>query len=153
MSLNATIQVPQTYGYVMLTSIVAPFVANMAMGSVVMKARKACDVQYPNLYGTPGFHKKADEFNRAQRGHQSMFESMGVFIPAALVAGLHHPIIVSVGGIMYSIGNILFQNGYADTSKDAKVARYTQGGQLKMAGLMTVLGCVVSMSGHILGWW
>ena len=37
----------------------------IAMGPV-MRARKAFDVQYPNLYGVPGVHKHADEFNAVQ---------------------------------------------------------------------------------------
>jgi glutathione S-transferase len=41
-----------------------------------MKARKEYGIGYPNLYATPGYHDKADEFNRVQRSHQNYMEGM-----------------------------------------------------------------------------
>mmetsp|Transcript_12377 Transcript_12377/g.17999 ORF Transcript_12377/g.17999 Transcript_12377/m.17999 type:complete len:115 (+) Transcript_12377:86-430(+) len=66
------LELPDSYGYVLLFCGVLPSVTNVVLGFPVTKARKEFDVQYPNLYATPGFHKKADEFNRVQRGHQHL---------------------------------------------------------------------------------
>ena len=41
-----------------------------------MTARKQYMIRYPNLYATPGYHKNADEFNRVQRGHMNMLETI-----------------------------------------------------------------------------
>lgn len=68
------LNVPDQYGYVILTCGVLPLFTNIYLGGPVMKARKALDVPYPNLYAVPGVHKNADEFNRIQRGHQNYFE-------------------------------------------------------------------------------
>merc|ERR1712093_769466 len=56
-----------------------------------MKARKTLKVPYPNLYAVPGVHEKADEFNRVQRGHQNMFETLSSMIAMTLVGGLKYP--------------------------------------------------------------
>jgi len=83
-----SIEIPDNYGYVLLTAVVGQFVVGTAMGGKVMTRRKELDVPLPNMYGTPGVHKNADEFNRIQRGHQNMFESLGAFTAMALVGGL-----------------------------------------------------------------
>ena len=100
-----------------------------------MKARKDFNVQYPNLYATPGYHKQADEFNRVQRGHQNMLENWTTFTAAALLGGLKYPIAVSIYGILYSVGNILFLIGYKDTKLDVATARYKKGGKYILTSL------------------
>jgi hypothetical protein len=70
------LMLPENYKYTILGVVVLPFVANMVIGGPVMAARKAMNVPYPNLYATPGVHDKADAFNRIQRGHQNMFETV-----------------------------------------------------------------------------
>jgi glutathione S-transferase len=118
-----------------------------------MKARDKFDVQYPNLYASPGYHKQADEFNRVQRGHQNMLESWTTFTAVSLLGGLKYPIAVSIYGILYSVGNILFQVGYADTTLDVKMARYKKGGGLKYVGLLGSLGACISLAGSLNKWW
>lgn len=69
--MSLTISVPAQYGYTVLsTCVFSLFIVPVYMGGPVMNARKEFNVQYPNLYATPGVHKQADEFNRVQRGHQ-----------------------------------------------------------------------------------
>ena len=148
-----SLQVPQNYGYVLLTCVVGPFVTTFLMGGSVMAARAKYSVEYPNLYATPGFHKEADAFNRVQRGHQSMFESLCFFVPAALVGGLKHPIAVAVEGVVYCVGGYLYLLGYADTKLDVTMARHLKGGPLKTIGLFGVCGAVVSLAGSLNGWW
>jgi glutathione S-transferase len=110
-----TIEVPDNYGFVVLGCTIVPVFSTFFTGLVVMKARKDFNVQYPNLYATPGFHEQADEFNRVQRGHQHMLESLTSFTAASLLGGLKYPIAVSVFGILYGVGNILYLVGYSDT--------------------------------------
>jgi glutathione S-transferase len=130
-----TIKVPDKYGYVILSCVVVPLFSFFYMGGSVMKARKEFNVQYPNLYATPGYHKQADEFNRVQRGHQNMLESWTTFTAASLLGGLMHPIAVSIFGILYSAGNILFLAGYSDAKLDVATARFKKGGKYIISSL------------------
>merc|ERR1719171_2802501 len=106
----------------------------IAMGPV-MRARKAFDVQYPNLYGVPGVHKHADEFNKIQRGHQNMLESALFYVPISLAVGLKHPIVVGLAGFCYSYGCYTYQSGYKKSVEDRN------GGLafFKYIGLLTTL--------------
>lgn len=146
------ITVPDNYGYVILTCAVLPVITSFNMGGPVMKARKEFDVPYPNLYGTPGYHKKADEFNRVQRGHQNMFETLGTFQIAALIGGLKHPLTCAASGVFYCAGCFLFLKGYADQSLDVKVARHMKGGPIKYIGYFSALGSCISLSLSMLGY-
>lgn len=149
----ATLTVPSTYGYTILTCAVLPAITSTVMGGMVMSARKKFNVPYPNLYATPGFHKQADEFNRAQRGHQSMFEVMTSFTALALLGGMKHPITAAATGLFFCLGNVLFLMGYADTSLAVESARYKKGGIFKPLGLILALGTSISFAGSIAGWW
>ena len=149
----ATLTIPTTYGYTILTCAVLPAITSTVMGSMVMSARKKYSVPYPNLYGTPGFHKQADEFNRAQRGHQSMFEVITSFTALALLGGMKHPITTAVAGLLFCVGNVLFLMGYADTALEIEGARYKKGGALKHVGMILALGTSISCAGSIIGWW
>jgi glutathione S-transferase len=106
-----------------------------------MKARKDFDVQYPNLYATPGYHKMADAFNRVQRGHQSMFESLTSMTALGLIGGIKHPMAATIAGVVYCLGNVLYLLGYADTALDIEKARHSKGGTtLKKLGTL-LRGC------------
>lgn len=178
-----TIKVPDKYGYVILSCVVVPLFSFFYMGGSVMKARKEFNVQYPNLYATPGYHKQADEFNRVQRGHQNMLESWTTFTAASLLGGLMHPIAVSIFGMLYSAGNILFLAGYSDAKLDVATARYKKGGKyiipslgvlfisnvyfscklsclwparigvIKHIGTLGAVGACISLAGSMNGWW
>ena len=65
-------QVPASYPFVMLAAGALAFIVNFVLGGQVMAARSTYNIPLPNLYATPGYHDKADEFNRVQRGHQNM---------------------------------------------------------------------------------
>ena len=130
-----------------------PFVVSGYMGNAVMKARKNCDVPYPNLYATPGFHKQADEFNRVQRGHQSYFESYTNVAAMCLVGGLKHPLLAAVASVAFSVGSVFFQIGYADTTLDVATARYKKGGGVKWIGVFLGMYTMVSAAGSMNGWW
>mmetsp|Transcript_16904 Transcript_16904/g.23178 ORF Transcript_16904/g.23178 Transcript_16904/m.23178 type:complete len:148 (-) Transcript_16904:155-598(-) len=146
-------EVPSEYGYVILCCGVLPTIMGMHMGGYVMKARKEYDVQYPNCYGTPGYHKKADEFNRVQRGHMNYTENLLGYTVMAFTGGLKYPIVVAVGGVLYSFGSLLYLKGYSDTALDVKMARYKKGGAIKWIGFFSSFYASVSMAGSMIGWW
>ena len=79
------------------------------MGGRVMSARQRLKVQYPNLYAVPGYHDKADEFNRVQRGHQNLFETIGSVTTMLLVGGLQSPRVATALALAYCAG-MLFKN-------------------------------------------
>jgi len=132
-----TLEVPNTYGWVVLGAGVGSVICNIVLGGPVMKARKQLDVPLPNLYATPGVHKHADEFNRIQRSHQNYMEMLDSYIAMTLLGGLQHPIACAVGTVFYYIGAILYQKGYIDKSLDVNMARYKKGGALKWIGFFT----------------
>mmetsp|Transcript_12378 Transcript_12378/g.18002 ORF Transcript_12378/g.18002 Transcript_12378/m.18002 type:complete len:148 (+) Transcript_12378:86-529(+) len=134
------LELPDSYGYVLLFCGVLPSVTNVVLGFPVTKARKEFDVQYPNLYATPGFHKKADEFNRVQRGHQHLIESISDFRSAALIGGLKYPLACVGCGILYNLGALLYMAGYKDTKLNVKVARLKKGGPIQFLSHLVVLG-------------
>jgi glutathione S-transferase len=111
--------------YVLFSATVIPFITSTVLGGKVMGARKKFEVPYPNLYATPGKDKFADDFNRVQRGHQSMFESYTGVVTMALAAGLKVPKVATACVLAFCVGSYFYQNGYADTTKDVKKARYT----------------------------
>ena len=92
-----TLSVPPAYGYVILGTGLGNFIAGMMLSGDVMKARDEFNVQYPNLYATPGFHKQADEFNRVQRGHQNFLENAGSYAILTLLGGLKYPMACAIG--------------------------------------------------------
>jgi glutathione S-transferase len=147
------LQVPFAYGYVLLSVGVGSFVVTTLMGGPVMAARKRFAVPYPNLYATPGYHKQADEFNRVQRGHQNMFESLPQVMAMTLIGGLKYPTTNAAGFALYLLGSYLYLKGYADTSLDVKMARYQRGGGLKWLGVLWAMGSTISLAGSMLGWW
>merc|ERR1712070_37333 len=99
------IVVPDWYPATLLAATVVPFVASTVMGGKVMGARKKYNVQYPNLYGVPGVHDHADAFNRVQRGHQNIFETLASIIAMVLVGGLVFPIASAACAVAYCLGN------------------------------------------------
>ena len=141
-----TVSLPSEYPFVLVATTIVPFVANMCMGGLVMAARRRCEVPYPNLYATPGFHKNAEEFNRVQRGHQSMFETMPNMVIMALVGGITYPLATTACAVLYSLGNFLYLIGYSDMNLNVRNARYMRGGGLKQVGLY---GCFLTCCGAI----
>lgn len=148
-----TIEVPNNYGYVILSCVLGQMVTSVYMGGTVMKAREKYDVPYPNLYATPGYHKEADAFNRVQRGHQNMFELMSTFSLMTLIGGLKYPIACSVYSTLYNVGSVLFQKGYSDTTLDVANARHEKGGTIKYIGIFGAMGSAISVAGSMIGWW
>lgn len=133
------IEVPAHYGWVILGAAIAPVITSMILSGFVMSARKEHDVQYPNLYAIPGFHKTADAFNRVQRGHQNYLEGSDSYAIMTLVGGLKHPIACAIGTVTFCVGSYLYMEGYADPDLDVKLARYEKGAAIKWVGFLTSL--------------
>ena len=163
-----SLDVPDSYGYVVLGAGVLPCLTGMFLSGAVMKARKGkrfhrlgpispapiptsvshcpfllhCtdyDVQYPNLYAVPKVHKDADAFNRVQRGHQNYLEGADSYAMLTLIGGLKHPLACSIGSVCFCIGSVLYMTGYKDANLDVKTARYKKGGGIKWIGFFTSL--------------
>ena len=128
------IEVPPGYGWVVLTVGFGTSLTNFLLSGPVVKGRKELDVPMPNAYATPGYHKNADEFNRAQRSHQNYLEYVSTYSVTALLGGLKYPITNAIGGALFCIGSLLYQKGYMDKSLDVKTARYQKGGAIKFIG-------------------
>ncbi|KAL7539071.1 hypothetical protein ACHAXR_013276 [Thalassiosira sp. AJA248-18] len=140
-----SITVPPEYGWVILGAGIAPVITSMYLSGFVMKARKEFDVQYPNLYAVPKYHKNADEFNRVQRGHQNYLEGSDSYAIMTLLGGLKHPITCAVGSVCFCIGSVLYMKGYSDTNLDVKMARYKKGAAIKWIGFFSSLICTCSL--------
>ena len=140
-----SIDVPNGYGWVILGAGVAPFIVSTLLSGQVMKARKEFDVKYPNLYAVPGLHKKADEFNRVQRGHQNFLENVGTYQVLTLLGGLKYPIPCAGGTILFLGGSWLYLIGYSDVKLDVKTARYKKGGAIKHIGLLISLSSACAL--------
>lgn len=134
-----SIDIPDKYPLVLLCNAVLPSFVNFYLSSKVIVARKKFKIPLPNLYATPGVHEKADEFNRVQRGHQNIIETISDFKTNSLIAGLYYPKLVAVCGLMHCVGAMLYQVGYSDTKLDVRTARLRKGGPLKFFALMTVM--------------
>mmetsp|Transcript_11345 Transcript_11345/g.17211 ORF Transcript_11345/g.17211 Transcript_11345/m.17211 type:complete len:152 (+) Transcript_11345:106-561(+) len=139
-----SIEVPEGYSYVFFTCGVLPAVINIILGGKVMAARKKFNVPLPNLYATPGHHKEADSFNRVQRGHQHVLETISDFRAASFIGALKHPLVCAVSGLLYCVGNYMYLVGYADQSLDVKMARLKKGGALQFLANVVQIGCGIS---------
>jgi len=87
------------------------------LGSKVMAARKKYDVPYPAMYDN-----SKPEFNCVQRGHQNAVENYPTALLMLLLGGVKHPVVATVGGIVYFAGRITYASGYAsgDPKKRSK---------------------------------
>jgi glutathione S-transferase len=69
-----------------------------------------------------------------------MLETLPLILGMCLVGGLKYPITAAILGATHSLGCVLYQVGYADTSLDVKSARFKKGGFLKpLAELSSVI--------------
>ena len=93
----------------------------------------------PTLAAVPGFHKRADEFNRVQRGHQNFLEGATSYSIMTLLGGLVNPVACAVGSVCFNVGSVLYLKGYADVTLDAKDARYKKGAAIKWIGFLASL--------------
>lgn len=83
-------------------------------------------IQYPNLYASPGLYltedgkidkkkweEKGVEFNKRQRGHQHMFETVADSYALMLTCGFFYPAYAAKWAIAWVLGTIGYAYGYA----------------------------------------
>ena len=101
-----------------------------------LPARKKFDVPYPTLYAD-GDSESANTFNCVQRGHQNSLEGYAGFLALLLVAGVKFPLTAAISGVVYSLGKVLYFNGYSTGDPNKRLQ-----GAFSYFGLFTLLGCV-----------
>lgn len=129
------------YGYVVLV-IVASIFLLQGLGVRVGMARKKFGVRYPTMYSD-----KEPLFNCIQRAHQNTLEAYPVFLILLMIGGLKYPCLCAGCGALWIVSRIVYAKGYY-TGDPAKRNR----GAFGYLGLLTLLGCTVSMALGLLGW-
>lgn len=74
-------------------------------------------------------------FNGLQRGHQNAVESYTMQVALSLIAGTKFPIAAAVANILWCVGRILYQQGYATKGPKGRLR-----GAIQYFGVLTVLG-------------
>jgi len=139
--------------YVILTATTTLFVG---MFHVVRTGgpRKAAKIPYPQPYAfsncntadvqaaSSGAEKETALnnylFNCAQRAHGNFLESLALFMPALLVAGVRYPVAAAVLGQIWNVGRVVYAIGY--TQKDGKNGSGRLYGSVQYIGLIGVVG-------------
>ncbi|KMZ69060.1 Microsomal glutathione S-transferase 3 [Zostera marina] len=137
---------PKEYGYVVAVFIVY-MIMNFWMAISVGQARKKYNVMYPTMYAIESENKNAKPFNCVQRGHQNSLEMMPTFFATLLVSGIHHPLIASTLGSLYTISRFFYFKNYSlgEPSK-----RFAGIGAVSFPSLMGLIVCTGSFAVHLL---
>ena len=117
------LQIPDDYGYVAAT-LVAWNPLNLYLGARVGLARKRLGVNLPCMYASKCKEisaETAEEFNRIQRGHQNMVETLPNAVGMLLVAGLDDAKMAAGLGAVYFVGRILYAWGHSVPPKKRSV--------------------------------
>lgn len=128
---TSVIQIPRLYGLVILNAVGSTFVmlylgmkVGMSRKDFIEKAKKEGDehaeerFSYPKMYAE-GFDNLSKEFNCIQRGHQQALETYPQVLACSLIGGIRHPILTSIGQVVWAIARLEWAKGYAkgDPSK------------------------------------
>ncbi|PSR79112.1 hypothetical protein BD289DRAFT_442931 [Coniella lustricola] len=119
-----TVQIPQEYGYVLLTVVGSVFV-NSFHGIMTGKARKSSGIGYPNAYATAEQAEKNPEayrLNCAQRAHANFTENLVTFLPTLLIAGLRFPTYAAVAATGWLTCRVAYTQGYVAKGPQGRVA-------------------------------
>lgn len=125
-----TVQVPEDYGYVVLTAA-ASFVMTNYASYMVGGLRKAAKLPYPNTYFPREVAEKdpkAYAFNCGQRAQANTVENYTPVVLALLIAGLSFPRVSAGLGAAWIVSRFLYMRGY---SRD----QMGNGGQGRSIGL------------------
>ncbi|KAF3760229.1 hypothetical protein M406DRAFT_358559 [Cryphonectria parasitica EP155] len=113
-----TLEIPNEYGYVLLTVVSTAFV-NLWHGMQTSAARKTSGIGYPNAYATPEQAEKNPEayrLNCAQRAHANFTENLVPFLPTLLIAGLRYPVPAAAAGAGWLVSRIVYTKGYTSNA-------------------------------------
>ncbi|ELU09634.1 hypothetical protein CAPTEDRAFT_202245 [Capitella teleta] len=135
------IEILPEFGYCVLVAVGSVFIVQW-MGIRVGMARRKFGVKYPTMYSD-----KDDKFNCVQRAHQNTLEGYPVFLMLLLLGGIPHPTLAAGAGALYQLSRIVYALGYytGDPSKRNR-------GAFGYLGLLTLLGCAISLGLKLLGW-
>jgi len=119
-----TVTLQPDHAYV-LAMVGAIHLTNVVLGGTIGLARKKYGVAYPNLYATHGMYikdgklderewlTKGEEFNKRQRGHQHMLETIGDVYAMMITCGFFYPTYAAQLGVMWILGSIVYAYGYS----------------------------------------
>eukprot|EP01027_Heterolobosea_sp_BB2_P000098 GEZU01000154.1.p2 GENE.GEZU01000154.1~~GEZU01000154.1.p2 ORF type:complete len:138 (+),score=46.99 GEZU01000154.1:93-506(+) len=127
------IEVPEQYGYVVLTAVASVFLLQY-LGIKVGMARKKFNVKYPTMYDDSKPH-----FNCYQRAHQNTLENYTQFVMLLLLGGLQYPLVATAAGILYIISRVVYAHGYYTGDPDKR-----NRGAFGYIGLLTLIGCAIA---------
>ncbi|KAF1936315.1 membrane-associated proteins in eicosanoid and glutathione metabolism [Clathrospora elynae] len=136
MATLTTIQVPQEYGYVLITAA-SSYVLSIWLGVRIGPFRRAAKVPYPNTYASSETIANASSarekralylFNCAQRAHHNALENYSTVLTGMLITGLKYPKIAAAMGAVWIFGRVIYATSYTSTSENNVDGRGRFGG-------------------------
>merc|ERR1712166_536140 len=113
------IMIKREYGYVLIVGLLLYLLQQLVFIIPVLRERSKTKITAPILYPRDSEIKKLNltdkqvlNYYRAQRVHQNNVESMSVFMPIFLVAGIFEPTKVAISGAIVLIFRLIGGIGY-----------------------------------------
>lgn len=111
--------VKKEYGYVLFVGLLLYLMQQLVFIIPVLRERSKTKIEAPTLYPRDSEIQKLNlsekqvlSYQRAQRTHQNNVESMSVFMPIFLVAGLFEPKNVAIAGAIVLLFRLIGGIGY-----------------------------------------
>lgn len=112
-------KVNKEYGYVLFVALLLYLMQQLVFIIPVLRERSKTKIEAPTLYPRDSEIQKLNlseeqvlKYYRAQRTHQNNVESMSVFMPIFLIAGLFEPKNVAIAGTIVLIFRLIGGIGY-----------------------------------------
>ncbi|KAG7087680.1 hypothetical protein E1B28_013628 [Marasmius oreades] len=111
-------------------SLLSTIILLTYQASKVGRARKAANVQYPQMYAEKAEESaslEARKFNCAQRAHQNTLESLPIVYLSTVLTAIKYPKLAAGLLAGWSVSRFIFTRGYAtgDPQKRANGARFS----------------------------
>ena len=111
--------VKKEYGYVLIVGLLLYLLQQLVFLIPVLRERSKTKIKAPILYPRDSEIQKLNltsdqvlKYYRAQRVHQNNVESMSVFMPIFLIAGLFEPKNVAIAGLVVFVFRLIGGIGY-----------------------------------------
>jgi hypothetical protein len=111
--------IKKEYGYVLIVGLLLYLLQQLIFLIPVMRERTNTKIKAPILYPRDSEIKELNltpeqvlKYYRAQRVHQNNVESMSVFMPIFLIAGLFEPKNVAIAGLVVFVFRLIGGIGY-----------------------------------------
>ena len=112
-------ELKKEYGYVLFVALLLYLMQQLVFIIPVLRERSKTKIQAPTLYPRDSEIQKLNlnedqvlNYYRAQRVHQNNVESMSVFMPIFLIAGLFEPKNVAIAGTIVLFFRLIGGIGY-----------------------------------------